>query len=170
LLYKIKQRELKSERAREEAREAIESATLQSHPAPVREGLLELENSFGGAPSSVHATQHRHYSRVRRAKAYRMLASQGHLGVAALTTLEISLDQQNLAQTCTAAAQIVRALKFNKQLSQFILPPCSSFSIVSNHRSFRERVSVQSFTSAGFVRCCSSWPRSLAKRVMLMNK
>jgi hypothetical protein len=127
LLYKIKQRELKSERAREEAREAIESATLQSHPAPVREGLLELENSFGGAPSSVHATQHRHYSRVRRAKAYRMLASLGHLGVAALATLEISLDQQNLAQTCTAAAQIVRALKFAKQASQFILPPCSSF-------------------------------------------
>ena len=95
----------------------------------------------------MHATQHRHYSRVRRAKAYRMLASLGHLGVAALTTLEISLDQQNLAQTCTAAAQIVRALKFAKQVSQFILPPCSSFSIVSNHRSFRERVSVQSFTS-----------------------
>ena len=58
----------------------------------MREGLLDLENSFGGAPSSVHATQHRHYSRVRsvrRAKAYRMLASLGHLGVAALATLEI---------------------------------------------------------------------------------
>ena len=137
----------------------------------MREGLLDLENSFGGAPSSVHAMQHRHFSRVRRAKAYQMLASLGHhLGVAALATLEISLDQQNLAQTYTAAAQIERALKFAKQVSQFILPPCSSFSIVSNHRSFRERVSVQSFTSAGFVRCCSSWPRSLAKRVMLMNK
>ena len=54
----------------------------------MREGLLILENSFGGAPSSVHVTQHRHYSRVRRAKAW-MLASLGHLGVAALATLEI---------------------------------------------------------------------------------
>ena len=77
----------------------------------MREGLHDLENSFGGAPSSVHATQHRHYSRVRRAKAYKMLASLGHLGVAALATLEIFFAGGLSASAPTCASPLCCAAK-----------------------------------------------------------
>jgi hypothetical protein len=84
----------------------------------VREGLLELENSFGGAPSSVHATQHRHYSRVRRAKAYRMLASLSHLGVAALATLEISFRGRPLSFSSDLRLSIVLRSEKRAHLGQ----------------------------------------------------